>query len=95
VQYDFDRARRVSSVEVYWFDDEAAGGGCRVPASWKLLCRDGESWREVPGAADYGVELDQFNRVSFTPAETTGLKIEVQLQEEYSGGILEWRVGQE
>ncbi len=95
VQYDFDRARRVSSVEVYWFDDEAAGGGCRVPTSWRLLRRDGESWREVQGAADYGAELDQFNRVSFTPVETTGLKIEVQLQEEYSGGILEWRVGRE
>ena len=95
VQYDFDRARRVSSVEVYWFDDEAAGGGCRVPASWKLFYREGENWREVQGAANYRTELDQFNRVSFTPVETTGLKIEVQLQEEYSGGILEWRVGRE
>ena len=95
VQYDFDQARRVSSVEVYWFDDQAAGGGCRMPASWKLLYRDGESWREVPGAVDFGVQPDQFNRVSFTPVETTALRIEVQLQEEYSGGILEWRVGRE
>ena len=95
VQYDFDHPRRVSSVEVYWFDDEAAGGGCRVPASWRLFCREGENWREVQGAADYGAELDRFNRVSFTPVETTGLKIEVQLQGKYSGGILEWRVGRE
>jgi DUF1680 family protein len=95
VQYDFDEPRRVSSVEVYWFDDEAAGGGCRVPASWKLLYRDGESWREVQSATNYGAELNQFNRVSFTPMETTGLRIEVQLQDEHSGGILEWRVGRE
>jgi hypothetical protein len=32
------------------------------------------------------------NRVSFQPVETTGLRIEVELQPNYSGGILEWKI---
>jgi hypothetical protein len=30
--------------------------------------------------------------VTFQPVETTALRIEVQLQLEFSGGILEWKV---
>ena len=93
VQYDFDAPRAVSSVEVYWFDDSQQKGHCRVPASWKLLYRDGETWREVPDASSFGVELDRFNRVTFAPAPTDGLRIEVQLQDKLCAGILEWKVG--
>jgi len=30
--------------------------------------------------------------VTFNPVETQALRLEVQLQPEWSGGILEWRV---
>ncbi|MBN1806546.1 MAG: glycoside hydrolase family 127 protein [Sedimentisphaerales bacterium] len=36
VQYDFDRAKKISGASVYWFDDTGSGG-CRVPESWRLL----------------------------------------------------------
>jgi len=36
--------------------------------------------------------IDQFNRVTFTPVAITALRIEVQLQAGWSGGILEWKV---
>ncbi len=94
VQYDFAPARRVSGVEVYWFDDSGVGGGCRVPASWKVMYKDGEVWREVQpkGPSEPGTEVDRYNRVIFAPVETTGLRLEVQLKEGASAGILEWRV---
>jgi hypothetical protein len=92
VAYDFDRARRVSSVAVYWFDDQREGGSCRVPASWHLLYRVGEDWKEVGDPSTYGTQLNQFNQVTFSPVEAEALKIEVQLQPEFSAGILEWKV---
>src|SRR2546430_1901560 len=49
VEYGFAKPRKVSSTEVYWFDD-APNGGCRAPQSWKLFYRVGESWLPVEGA---------------------------------------------
>jgi hypothetical protein len=86
-----EKAAKVSSVEVYWFDDTGVGQ-CRVPESWKLLYKDGDKFKEVPNATGYGVEKDTFNKVSFDPVETAMLRIEAKLQDEVSGGILEWRV---
>jgi DUF1680 family protein len=98
VQYDFPKPATVSSVEVYWFDDEWHGGGCRVPASWRLLYRDGtsEAWKSVEIVAvattQSGVKKDAFNTLTFKPIRATGLRLEAQLREGYSAGILEWRV---
>jgi hypothetical protein len=89
IQYDFKEPRKVSVVQVYWFDDTGAGG-CRVPRSWKLLYKDGNQWKEVPNAGGYGVEKDKFNKVSFEPVQTAAMRLEVQLQPDFSGGILEW-----
>ena len=91
VQYDFQKPAKVSAVEVYWFDDTAQGN-CRVPDSWKLLYRADGEWKEVPGASAYGTQKDQFNKTTCTPVQTTGLRIEAQLQDGFSSGILEWRV---
>lgn len=91
VQYDFDRPRQVSSVEVYWWDERRIKHHCRVPQSWQLLYKDGNDWKPVASASEYGTKMDQFNRVTFTPVTTTALRIEVQLQPKWSGGILEWK----
>ncbi len=92
VQYDFEKPRTIDEVEVYWFDDSPIGGGCRVPASWKLLYKDGSEWKEVAGASAYGTEKDRFNRVTFDKVTTSGLRLEVQLEDDFSGGILEWQL---
>jgi len=92
VQYDFGRPARVSAVEVYWWDERRIKAHCRVPESWRLLYQAGDSWKPVTGVSVYGTEMDRFNRVAFGPVETTSLRIEVQLQSEWSGGILEWKV---
>lgn len=92
VQYDFEEPRRCQAVQVYWFDDEPSGGGCRLPASWRLLYRVGDEWREVPHPSGYGLAKDRFNVVRFDPIVTTALRLEVQLRAGYSGGLLKWRV---
>lgn len=90
-QYDFAAAAKVSGVEVYWFDDTGRGQ-CKVPKSWKVLYRDGEAWKDVKPAGEYGTARDQFNVANFEPVETNALRLEVQFQPEVSGGLLEWRV---
>jgi len=92
VQYDFDRPAKVASVAVYWFDDQPQKRHCRVPQSWQLLYRDGDQWKPVAAKGPYAVEKDKLNCVSFEPVTTTGLRLAVQLQPTWSGGILEWTV---
>ena len=92
VQYDLDEPRKVAAVEVYWFDDERVKRHCRTPKSWKLLYKDGAAWKPVKAKGDFGTALDKLNRVEFEPVQTTGLRIEVELKPEWSGGILEWKV---
>jgi len=89
--WDFQTPRKVSAVEVYWFDDTGAGH-CRVPKVWRVEWLDGSQWRPVQASGAYGVEKDKFNRAEFRPITTRQLRLVVQLQPEFSGGILEWRV---
>lgn len=104
VTYLFDAKRRVTSTRVYWFDDEPAGGGCRVPASWEVQYKKGEEWHpvEVTGGAPtsggasapsaYPVRKDAWCEVTFKDVETTAMRLVVHLQPDQSGGILEWEI---
>jgi hypothetical protein len=92
VQYDFPAEVLVSAVEVYWFDDHSISGPYRAPQSWRLLYKDDDEWKEVANPSGYGVSLDKFVKVTFEPVRTSAVRIEVQLYEGFSGGILEWRV---
>ncbi len=91
VRLDFNEPATVSSVELYWYDDTGRGE-CRVPKSWKLLYKDGEGFKEVSNASGYGVEKDKFSKTNFEPIETDGLRVELQLQDEWSAGIIELKV---
>lgn len=93
VQYDLAEAATVDRVEVYWFDDRNTGR-CWVPESWRLLYRDGETFKPVTGASMYNTDVDKYNQVTFNPVTTNALRIEVQLRKGSSGGVLEWRVGE-
>jgi len=91
VGYEFEKPKTLSKAEVYWFDDTGRGQ-CRVPASWRLLWSDGHEWKPVEATSPYGVEKDKFNRVTFEPVTAIAIRLDVQLQENFSGGILEWRL---
>jgi uncharacterized protein len=91
VEYAFASPFTVSEVQVYWFDDTGRGQ-VRVPASWRVLYKDGQDWKVVEATTTYGVEKDRFNTVSFTPVTTSGLRLEVTMQPNFSAGLQEWRV---
>jgi hypothetical protein len=91
LEYDFETPVRVSESSVYWFDD-TGGGECRVPASWRLLYKSGGNWLPVKAAGAYVVAKDAWNTIKFAPVRTAALRLEVQLQKDWSAGVHEWKV---
>ncbi|MEI8376429.1 MAG: beta-L-arabinofuranosidase domain-containing protein [Planctomycetota bacterium] len=89
VQCEFAQPKTVKGVRVFWFADYP-GGEAKPPKSWRLLYSDGQVWKPVPKVSAYGVAPDKFNDVSFPPLKATVLRLEVELQPNFSGGIHEW-----
>ncbi len=88
IQYDFPKAERVSSAQVYWF----VAGQVKAPVDWQILYRVGNDWKPVQARDAYRVELDKFNQLTFDPVETSSLRLVLHLQPNYSAGIEEWQV---
>jgi hypothetical protein len=91
VEYVFEKPADVSQVEVYWFDDTGRGE-VRVPQSWRVFYKDGNEWKPVENASPYGMEKDRYNKVTFKPVTTAGLRLEVTMQPNWSAGLQEWKV---
>ncbi|NLH75691.1 MAG: glycoside hydrolase family 127 protein [Acidobacteria bacterium] len=91
IEYAFDAPVRVSEASVYWFDD-TGGGGCRVPAAWRVLYKAGESWVPVKASGAYATAKDAWNAVRFAPVRTTALRLEIDLQKDWAAGVHEWAV---
>ena len=83
--YDFAKPTSVSAAEVYWLDDTGKGD-VRVPASWRVLYKDGADWKPVEAAGPAGIALDRFNRLTFKPVTTSALRLEVTAQPQWSAG---------
>jgi DUF1680 family protein len=75
IDYTFASPSTVSTAAVYWFDDRRF---CLLPTSWRLLYRDGETWRPVANRDPYAVGKDVFNRVRFDTITTTALRLEIE-----------------
>ncbi|HOQ88710.1 MAG TPA: glycoside hydrolase family 127 protein [Candidatus Hydrogenedentes bacterium] len=91
IQYEFPEPARIEGCAVYWFDDRPKGG-CRIPQAWRVLYRDGGEWKPAPKAKIDKPAANRWNEARFVPLSTDGLRIEVQLQDGFSGGILEWKL---
>jgi len=89
----FDEPREVKGASVYWFDDTGRGQ-CRLPEAWSLSYLDGDAWKPVTlaGGSKYGVERDVENRVGLEPVRTRAVRLEIELQDGWSGGVLSWKV---
>jgi DUF1680 family protein len=104
IGYKFCHPQTVSATEVYWLAFEHYDVIYRAPESWRLLYKDGEAWKEVTNASEYGTATDCYNRVTFDPITTDELQIKARLRRGeaddstsvarygYSGGVIEWRV---
>lgn len=82
---------RISAAAVYWFDDTGLGE-CRPPQSWWLEWDNNGHWQSVENLSEYGLKLDMFNSVTFDPITTQQVRIVVQLPDNLSSGLLEWRL---
>ncbi len=93
-EYEFKTPRKLTSAIVYWFDDEANGGGRRVPAAWKLTYYDAqlEKWLDVEAQDAYALDKDRDVVVNFKEIEASKIRINAQLKPGYSSGILRWVV---
>ena len=91
VEYAFEKTATVSECQLYWFDDTGQGE-VRVPASWRLLYKDGNDWKPVAARESYGVQKDRYNRITFQPVTTSGLRVELSMQPDFSAGIQKWKV---
>ena len=103
VQYKFKNPETVSSVQVYWYDNEPSTMTtwyndipwtcCRVPESWQLfyLTQNG-TWKAVKALNEYGTEKYKFNKLRFEPVNTTSLKMTVKRHSTCASGIIEWIV---
>jgi len=92
IQYEFKHPRKISTMEIYWFDDEAAGGGCRIPESFQIFYKQGEEWKPLPGLEKLIPKKDSSQKIKISPVETKGIRIEVGLRPGFSGGMIEWKV---
>ena len=61
--YEFDQPYTVSNVQVYWLDFDHYDGDFRVPESWKLYYKEGESWKEVEALTEYTVKKKLIKRL--------------------------------
>jgi Family of unknown function (DUF5695) len=92
VEYQFSKPEQVSSVEVYWAVGSDEDYKWDLPVSWKIQYRDGDRWRDVEAPSEYGLKLDAFNHVNFTPVTTQSLRLVAQLPQNSTSAIYEWRV---
>ena len=91
IEYTFPQKSTVSQVAVYWFDDTGRGE-VRVPASWRVLYRDGQEWKPVAANDPAGVEKDKYDRLTFAPVSADALRLEVTMQPGFSAGLEKWKV---
>jgi uncharacterized protein len=92
VEYDWSQPICTKQIEVYWWDDNR---GVRLPKASRLKYWAGENFVEVaaPGTqVAFGVAGDKFNITTFDEIKTTKLRLEMDGSENFSTGILEWRV---
>ncbi len=89
VQYEWSKPICTRKMDVYWFDDSR---GVRVPKACRLLFWDGSNFVPVPSVNGLGLEKDKFNTTTFSETTTAKLRLEMDGADEFSTGILEWRV---
>ena len=90
VTLSFEKPQKISQLSVYWFDDAPRGGGCRLPESWSLSYKNGGDW--VPVKSTFEVKKDAYCTATFDEITASEIRVNVKLQQNFSGGILEVKI---
>jgi uncharacterized protein len=89
VQYDWSQRISTNKIDVYWWAD---GQGIAAPKACRLLYWNGSAFVPVANPVGSGVELNQFNMTTFNEVSTAKLRLEMDANDTFSTGILEWKV---
>jgi len=89
VQYDWAQNVTISSIDVYWFDDDQ---GIDLPASCSIQYWNGSAWVNVANPVGLGILGNQYNTTTFTPVTTTKLRLNMTAKSTTSTGIESWKV---
>ncbi len=89
VQYDWSRHINTRKIDVYWWDDRR---GVRLPKTCRLLYFNGKDFVPVSNPSGLGVAESQYNTTTFDEVKTNKLRLEIDSNDTYSTGILEWKV---
>ncbi|MEV0154281.1 PxKF domain-containing protein [Micromonospora sp. NPDC050686] len=101
IQYRWDAPVRLSSTDIYWYDDN---GGTRRPTATTYAIEsstNGTTWTPVTltGGSTYagGLAVNAYNRFNFQPMTTSYLRIRIWgVQSGGAGtGVLRWRANGE
>ena len=100
IQYQWTQPRQLSRTAVYWAIDQRKkvywgerirGANLKLPKSWRVLYKEGSTWRPVESADSFSMHLNQLNEVRFTPVKTTAVRLEIVLAD-MPCGIQEWLI---
>ena len=89
VQYEWSRPISTKKIDVYWWDDRR---GVRLPEACRLLYWNGEDFVPVSNPSGLGIAENQYNTTTFDEVRTSRLRLEIDSNDTYSTGILEWKV---
>jgi DUF1680 family protein len=89
VQYDWSRSISTHKIDVYWWDDRR---GVRLPKACRLLYWNGENFVPVSNPSGLGVAENRYNTTTFDEVQTSKLRLEIDSNDTYSTGVLEWKV---
>ena len=93
VQYDLPSAETLGDMSVYWLDDEATNGGCRLPRKVTVKVRAAKDapWQIVEGAS---VEIAKDKpcaiRLPQSSVKAQAIRLEIDLRPGVSAGLLDW-----
>ena len=93
LQYDFPEPKTISKAEVFWFTNGDSAGKTALPDSWQVEYQDAAGdWKPLAVKGDYPVEPSKWNTVRFKPVQTGAVRLVVQLREDRTAGVHEFRV---
>ena len=91
VQYMFDKENKIDRFETYWYRDEnQTPGSCQYPYDFRAYYLIDDEWKPMPRTTIQEVDENGYQFIAFDPVTTTGVRLEFDLQPNYSAGILEW-----
>ena len=89
VQYEWSQPVSTKQIEIYWWDDRQ---GVRLPKACRVKFWDGNNFVEMTNASGLGAAADKVNVTTFPEITTPKLRLEMDGSENFSTGVLEWRV---